>query len=66
MITVLFPGFPGEVKPAGFAAFRGERGQLRHDVGGFIDGAECGTVSGLASPVKEGTEIQVLPSVARG
>jgi molybdopterin synthase sulfur carrier subunit len=43
-----------------------ERGQLRRYVNVYIDGEECRTVSGLASPVKDGTEIQVLPSVAGG
>jgi sulfur-carrier protein len=43
-----------------------ERGQLRRYVNVYIDGEECRTVSGLGSPVKDGAEIQVLPSVAGG
>jgi molybdopterin converting factor small subunit len=66
MITVLFPAFSSDVKPVGVASSRGRRGQLRHGVGSSIDGEECGTVSRLASPVKEGTEIEVLPSAAGG
>jgi hypothetical protein len=62
MITVL----SREVKPARSAACRDDRCQRRPAPGGRIDGEECGTVSILASPVKEGTEIQVLPSVAEG
>jgi hypothetical protein len=62
MITVL----SREVKPARFAACHDERCQRRPARAGCVDGEECGTVSVLASPVKEGTEIQVLPWVAEG
>jgi sulfur-carrier protein len=43
-----------------------ERGELRRYVNVYIDGEECRTVGGLQSPVTDGSEIQVLPSVAGG
>jgi molybdopterin converting factor small subunit len=43
-----------------------ERGELRRYVNIYIDGEECRTVSGLQTPVGDGAEIQVLPSVAGG
>ncbi|GIJ45689.1 molybdopterin synthase sulfur carrier subunit [Virgisporangium aliadipatigenens] len=45
---------------------RDEQGQLRRYVNVFVDGEECRRLSGLATPVPDGTEIQVLPSVAGG
>jgi molybdopterin converting factor small subunit len=43
-----------------------EQGQLRRYVNIYVDGEECRTVSGLETPVKDGAEILVLPSVAGG
>jgi molybdopterin synthase sulfur carrier subunit len=43
-----------------------ERGQLRRYINVYIDGEECRTMSGLDTRVKDGDEIQVLPSVAGG
>ena len=43
-----------------------ERGQLRRYINVYIGGEECRTMSGLDTPVKDGDEIQVLPSVAGG
>jgi molybdopterin converting factor small subunit len=43
-----------------------ERGELRRYINVYIDGEECRTMSGLDTPVKDGDEIQVLPSVAGG
>jgi molybdopterin synthase sulfur carrier subunit len=43
-----------------------ERGQLRRYVNVYVDGEECRAVSGLETPVKDGAEILVLPSVAGG
>ncbi|MGC9666256.1 MoaD/ThiS family protein [Planosporangium sp. 12N6] len=43
-----------------------ERGQLRRYVNVYIDGEECRTMSGLATPVAPGAEVLVLPSVAGG
>jgi molybdopterin converting factor small subunit len=43
-----------------------ERGQLRRYVNVYVDGEECRTISGLATPVEDGAEVLVLPSVAGG
>jgi molybdopterin converting factor small subunit len=43
-----------------------ERGQLRRYVNVYVDGEECRAVSGLETPVKDGAELLVLPSVAGG
>jgi uncharacterized protein (TIGR00369 family) len=45
---------------------RDEQGQLRRYVNLYIDGEDCRALSGLASPVRDAAEIQVLPSVAGG
>ena len=43
-----------------------EQGELRRYVNVYIDGEDCRDASGLATPVPDGAEIQVLPSVAGG
>jgi molybdopterin synthase sulfur carrier subunit len=43
-----------------------EQGELRRYVNIYIDGEDCRDASGLATPVPDGAEIQVLPSVAGG
>ena len=45
---------------------RDERGQLRRYVNIYIDGEDCRGLAGQESPVRAGSEIQVLPSVAGG
>jgi sulfur-carrier protein len=45
---------------------RDERGGLRRYVNVYVDGDECRGLDGLATPVPDGAEIQVLPSVAGG
>ncbi|MER7587348.1 ubiquitin-like small modifier protein 1 [Micromonospora sp. NPDC127501] len=45
---------------------RDERGELRRYVNVFVDGEDCRHTGGLATPVKDGAEVQVLPSVAGG
>jgi molybdopterin converting factor small subunit len=45
---------------------RDEQGELRRYVNVYIDGQDCRGVAGLATPVSDGAEIQVLPSVAGG
>jgi molybdopterin converting factor small subunit len=45
---------------------RDEQGELRRYVNVYIDGQDCRDVAGLATPVPDGAEIQVLPSVAGG
>ena len=45
---------------------RDERGDLRRYVNVYVDGEDCRRASGLSTPVPDGAEIQVLPSVAGG
>jgi uncharacterized protein (TIGR00369 family) len=45
---------------------RDEQGRLRRFVNVYIDGEDCRGLAGLDSPVRDGAEIQVLPSVAGG
>ncbi|WP_328655020.1 MoaD/ThiS family protein [Micromonospora sp. NBC_00330] len=45
---------------------RDERGELRRYVNVFVDGEDCRHSGGLATPVRDGAEVQVLPSVAGG
>jgi molybdopterin converting factor small subunit len=45
---------------------RDERGELRRYVNVYVNGEDCRRVGGLATPVPEGAEVQVLPSVAGG
>ncbi|MEV6968573.1 hotdog domain-containing protein [Hamadaea sp. NPDC051192] len=45
---------------------RDEQGQLRRYVNVYVDGEDCRGLAGLATPIADGAEIQVLPSVAGG
>ncbi|MDR7281175.1 ubiquitin-like small modifier protein 1 [Catenuloplanes atrovinosus] len=45
---------------------RDERGELRRYVNLYVDGEECRRVKGLDTPVPDGAEIQIIPSVAGG
>jgi sulfur-carrier protein len=45
---------------------RDEQGELRRYVNVYVDGEDCRRLGGLATPVPDGAEIQVLPSVAGG
>jgi molybdopterin converting factor small subunit len=45
---------------------RDEQGQIRRYVNVFVDGEDCRHVGGLQTPVRDGTEVQVIPSVAGG
>lgn len=45
---------------------RDEQGQVRRYVNVFVDGDESRHLSGLATPLREGGEVQVVPSVAGG
>lgn len=45
---------------------RDERGELRRYVNVFVDTDECRALSGLDTPIPDGTEVRVLPSVAGG
>jgi sulfur-carrier protein len=45
---------------------RDERGELRRYVNVYVDGEDCRHAGGVAAPVADGAEVQVLPSVAGG
>jgi molybdopterin synthase sulfur carrier subunit len=45
---------------------RDEQGQLRRYVNVYVDGEDCRRAGGLDTPVRDGSEVQVLPSVAGG
>jgi molybdopterin converting factor small subunit len=45
---------------------RDERGELRRYVNVYVDGEDCRLTGGLVTPVADGAEVQVLPSVAGG
>jgi len=43
-----------------------EQGQLRKFVNIYVDGEDVRRVEGLATPVPDGAEVQILPSIAGG
>jgi len=45
---------------------RDEQGELRRYVNVYVDGEDCRLAGGLGTPVRDGAEVQVLPSVAGG
>jgi molybdopterin converting factor small subunit len=45
---------------------RDETGQVRRFVNVYVDGDDVRFSDGLATPVRDGAEVQVLPSVAGG
>ncbi len=45
---------------------RDERGELRRYVNVYVDGEDCRSTGGLVTPVSDGAEVQVIPSVAGG
>jgi molybdopterin synthase sulfur carrier subunit len=45
---------------------RDERGELRRYVNFYVDGEECRRLSGAGTPVPDGAEVQIIPSVAGG
>ena len=45
---------------------RDERGELRRYVNVYVDGEDCRRLGGLAAPVDDASEVQVIPSVAGG
>lgn len=45
---------------------RDEQGGIRRYVNVYINGEDCRALAGPESPVPDGAEIQVLPSVAGG
>ena len=45
---------------------RDERGELRRYINVYVNGEDCRGASGLDTPVSDGAEVQVIPSVAGG
>lgn len=45
---------------------RDEQGRIRRYVNVYVDGEDCRLADGLDTPVPDGSEVQVLPSVAGG
>jgi len=45
---------------------RDEQGAVRRYVNVFVDGEESRTLGGLAAPLRDGTEVHIVPSVAGG
>jgi molybdopterin converting factor small subunit len=45
---------------------RDETGQVRRFVNVYVDGDDVRFQGGLTTPVRDGAEVQVLPSVAGG
>lgn len=45
---------------------RDEQGELRRYVNVYVNGEDCRNVAGQETPVTDGTEVQVIPSVAGG
>ena len=56
----------GEVLNSLFADHEGLDGQLRQFVNIFLDGTNVRSLSGLDSPVAEGSIIHIVPAVAGG
>jgi molybdopterin synthase sulfur carrier subunit len=45
---------------------RDEQGKVRRFVNVYVDGEDCRSLQELATPLGNGSEVQVLPSVAGG
>jgi molybdopterin converting factor small subunit len=43
-----------------------ETGELRRHVNVYVDGEECRRLTGLATAVSDGTQVQVIGSIAGG
>jgi sulfur-carrier protein len=56
----------GEVAPAVRRRIQDETGAIRRFVNVFVGEDECRTLDGLDTPVRPGTVIHVIPSVAGG
>jgi sulfur-carrier protein len=56
----------GERWPRLERRIRDERGEVRRYVNVYVDGADCRLDRGQDTPVAEGGEVRILPSVAGG
>lgn len=52
--------------PALERRLRDEQGGLRRYVNFYVDGEECRRLAGPATPLTDGAEIMIIPSVAGG
>ncbi|SFP52623.1 Molybdopterin converting factor, small subunit [Amycolatopsis arida] len=52
--------------PALERRLRDERGTLRRYVNFYVDGEECRRLAGPDTPLRDGAEVMVIPSVAGG
>ena len=55
-----------EFHPRLHRRIRDEQGMIRRYVNVYVDGEDCRLTGLLHTPLREGSEIQVLPSVAGG
>jgi MoaD family protein len=55
---------------ARFEGFRGlvrnEKGEVHHHVNVYVNGEEIGDLRGLATPLKSGDEVSIIPALAGG
>jgi sulfur-carrier protein len=45
---------------------RDDRGQVHHHVNVYVNGEEIGDLGGLATPLKAGDEVSIIPALAGG
>ncbi|MGH3715226.1 MAG: ubiquitin-like small modifier protein 1 [Micromonosporaceae bacterium] len=55
-----------EAHPRLARRLRDEQGQIRRYVNVYVDGEESRHLGGTAAPLRDGAEVQVIPSVAGG
>ncbi|GAB3475803.1 MoaD/ThiS family protein [Amycolatopsis cihanbeyliensis] len=56
----------GRRHPALERRLRDERGALRRYVNFYVDGEECRGLAGAETPLTDGAEVDVIPSIAGG
>lgn len=61
LLDVLAQRYPGLER-----RLRDESGTLRRYVNFFVDGEECRRLDGAATPLRDATEVHIIPSVAGG
>lgn len=45
---------------------RDEQGEVRRYINVFVDGEECRRLEGMRTPLRDGIEVHIIPSVAGG
>ncbi|HEX6357241.1 ubiquitin-like small modifier protein 1 [Actinophytocola sp.] len=61
LLDVLAQRYPGLER-----RLRDETGKLRRYVNFYVDGEECRQLGGVATPLRDAAEVQIIPSVAGG